>query len=133
MATSPADRSWDIAILTASEPGRRNRRTVDSLLLALAAVAIGLSAAIGSAAPQHDQGTADALVTLLGWADALWRAAFLGLVGLAAVIIVDVLLRRRWGLVRDLLVAVLGVMAAASVLGRLVESTENACSRHHPE
>jgi uncharacterized membrane protein YbhN (UPF0104 family)/tRNA A-37 threonylcarbamoyl transferase component Bud32 len=122
MATSPADRSWDIAILTASEPGRRNRRTVDSLLLALAAVAIGLSAAIGSAAPQHDQGTADALVTLLGWADALWRAAFLGLVGLAAVIIVDVLLRRRWGLVRDLLVAVLGVMAAASVLGRLVES-----------
>jgi glycosyltransferase 2 family protein len=118
----PADRSWNTAILTASEPGRRNRRAVDSIVLAWAAVAIGLSAVIGSSATQHDRDVAQALITLLGWAEALWRTAFLGVIGLAAVIVVDVLFRRRWDLARDLLAAALGVAVGASILGRVVES-----------
>ena len=34
----PADCSWNIAILTATEPGRRNRRTIDSVFLLAAAI-----------------------------------------------------------------------------------------------
>jgi glycosyltransferase 2 family protein len=115
-------RSWSVALLTATEPGRRNRRTIDSVFLVWAAIVIGLSAAIASSASGHDKDVAQALTTVLGWAGALWRAAFFGLLGLAAVIVVDVLLRRRWDLARDLLVAALGLFGAASILGRAVES-----------
>ena len=95
---------------------------MDSIFLAWAAIVIGLSAVIGSSAPQHDADVAQALMSLLGWAGAVWRLAFIGLMGLAAVIVVDVLFRRRWDLARDLLVAVVGVAVSASVLGRVVES-----------
>jgi uncharacterized membrane protein YbhN (UPF0104 family)/tRNA A-37 threonylcarbamoyl transferase component Bud32 len=113
-------RSWAIALLTENEPGRRNRRTIDSVLLALAAVVIGLSAVIASSAPEDDEDVAQALITILGWADTLWRAVFIGVLVLAAVVVVDVLLRRRWDLARDLIVAVLLVVGAAILLGRLV-------------
>jgi uncharacterized membrane protein YbhN (UPF0104 family)/tRNA A-37 threonylcarbamoyl transferase component Bud32 len=119
---APADRSWNLDLLAASEPGRRNRRTVDSLVFVWAAVVVGLSAAIASSATNDDAAVAQALTTLLGWAAAVWRLAFLGLVGLAAVLVVAVVFRRRWALARDLLVTVLGVMVSASVLGRAVES-----------
>src|SRR3954462_7154703 len=56
-----ADRSWHVALLTETEPGRRNRRTSDSVLLVWAAIVIGLS---------------------FGWAGALWRTALVGLLGL---------------------------------------------------
>jgi uncharacterized membrane protein YbhN (UPF0104 family)/tRNA A-37 threonylcarbamoyl transferase component Bud32 len=83
---------------------------------------IGLSAAIASSAPGQDRDVADALMTVFGWAGALWRTAFFGLLGLAAVIIVDVLVRRRWDLVRDLLVAAVGVVGMSILLGQAVES-----------
>lgn len=121
-SVSPADRSWDIAILTAVEPGRRNRRTVDSIVLVFGAIVIALSATVASSAPQQDRDVAQALVTVLGWAEVLWRTAFLGLIGLAVVIVIDVLFRRRWDLARDLLFAAVGIAAAASCLGRVVES-----------
>src|ERR1700758_5255777 len=87
-APGPNDRSWSIAILTVSEPGRRNRRTVDSIVLVWAAIVIGLSAAIGSSAQGRDADVADALVTLLGWAGAIWRLAFLGVMALVLVIVI---------------------------------------------
>jgi uncharacterized membrane protein YbhN (UPF0104 family)/tRNA A-37 threonylcarbamoyl transferase component Bud32 len=59
---------------------------------------------------------------VLGWAGALWRTAFFGVLALAIVLVCDVLLRRRWDLVRDLLVAASGVVGAAVVLGQIVES-----------
>ena len=71
----PVDRSWNVAILTASEPGRRNRRTVDSVFLALAAVLLGLSAAIASSAPRQDHDVAHALAAVFGWAEGFWCAA----------------------------------------------------------
>jgi uncharacterized membrane protein YbhN (UPF0104 family)/tRNA A-37 threonylcarbamoyl transferase component Bud32 len=125
-----ADRSWNLAILTASEPGRRNRRTIDSLFLGWAAIVVGLSAAVASSAPEQDAEIAGALTTLLGWADALWRSAFVGVIGLAAVIVVDVVLRRRWDLARDLLVSMLGVAGSAIVLGGVVESDWFPLSGH---
>jgi hypothetical protein len=104
------------------EPGRRNRRTIDSVLLLVAAVVIGLSAVISSSAEVQDLGVAHALITVFGWAGALWRAAFFGVLGLAVVLVLDVVLRRRWDLVRDVLVAVSGVVAAAFLLSGFVQS-----------
>ena len=115
-------RSWGIALLTETEAGRRNRRTIDSVFLALAGIVIGLSAVIASSAPEDDEDVAQALITILGWADPLWRAVFIGVLVLAAVIVVDVLLRRRWDLARDLLSAGLLVAGAGILLGRVVVS-----------
>jgi uncharacterized membrane protein YbhN (UPF0104 family)/tRNA A-37 threonylcarbamoyl transferase component Bud32 len=108
--------------LTETEPGRRNRRTIDSVFLFWAAIVIGLSAVIASSAAMHDRDVAAGLTTLFGWADPLWRTAFFALLGLAAVILVDVLARRRWDLARDLLVAAVGVVGPAVLLGQAVES-----------
>jgi uncharacterized membrane protein YbhN (UPF0104 family)/tRNA A-37 threonylcarbamoyl transferase component Bud32 len=118
----PAGRSWRVRLLIETEPGRRNRRTIDSVFLVWAAIVIGLTAAIASSAPGQDRDVADGLMTLFGWARALWRTAFFGLFGLSAVILVDVLLRRRWDIARDLLVAAAGVFAIGSLLGQAVES-----------
>jgi glycosyltransferase 2 family protein len=52
----------------------------------------------------------------------LWRAAFVGLLVLAAAIVVAVLLRRRWDLARDVVLAALLVAGAAILLGGVVIS-----------
>jgi uncharacterized membrane protein YbhN (UPF0104 family)/tRNA A-37 threonylcarbamoyl transferase component Bud32 len=117
-----AERSWAVRLLTTTEPGRRNRRTIDSVVLAVAAVVLGLSATVASSAPEQDQSVAGALATVLGWAGGFWRTVFVCVLGLALVIVVDVLLRRRWDLARDLLVAALVLFAAAPLLGGVVES-----------
>jgi uncharacterized membrane protein YbhN (UPF0104 family)/tRNA A-37 threonylcarbamoyl transferase component Bud32 len=119
---APSGSSWHVALLAETEPGRRNRRTIDSVFLLLAAIVIGLSAVIASSAPGQDQDVGQALTTVFGWADPLWRTAFFGMLGLAVVVVVDVLLRRRSDLVRDLVVAELAVVGATVVLGRVVES-----------
>jgi len=90
--------------------------------LFVAAIVIGLSAVIAASAPGQDRDVAQALTTVFGWAGALWRTAFFGLLGLSVAVLVAVLLRRRWDLVRDLLVAASGVVGAALFLGRIVES-----------
>jgi uncharacterized membrane protein YbhN (UPF0104 family)/tRNA A-37 threonylcarbamoyl transferase component Bud32 len=119
---APAEHSWAVRLLTATEPGRRNRRTIDSVVVAAAAVVLGLSAAIASSAHAQDENVARALITVLGWADGLWRTVFVILLGLALVVVLDVLLRRRWDLARDLLVAALILFAAAPLLGGVVNS-----------
>jgi glycosyltransferase 2 family protein len=102
------------------EEGRRNRRTVDALLLATTAVVTGAVAMVSSAAPTQDADFGDAVVTLLGWADALWRTVVLGTIVLCALFLVAVVLGRRWALGRDAVVA-LGVLAlVGSASGRLV-------------
>ena len=115
-------RAWDPALLIDTEPGRRNRRTVDAVFLLLAAIAIGLTAVVASSTPSVDRNVAGALKTLFGWADPLWRAAFVALLVLGLLVILDVLLRRRWRLARDLLVAVVPLAAVGLSLGGVVES-----------
>ena len=119
---SSARRSWGIVLLTAAEPGRRNRRTIDAVVLAVGAPLCGLAGVVAHSAPETDKAVAEGLTTVLGWAGALWRAAFLLALLLALVIAVDVLLRRRWALARDVVLALGVVLGVGSVLGRLVES-----------
>jgi glycosyltransferase 2 family protein len=117
-----AGRSWRVGLLAQTEPGRRNRRTIDSVLLFWAAIVVGLSAAIAASAPVHDRRVGDALTTVFGWAGAFWRAVFFLLLALAAAIVVDALVKRRWDLARDVLVAVGSVVGASVLLGGAVES-----------
>jgi glycosyltransferase 2 family protein len=117
-----AERSWSVQLLTKTEPGRRNRRTIDSVMLAAAALALGLSAIIASSASEHDESVAHALTTVLGWAGGFWRTLFVCLLALALIILVDVLLRRRWDLARDVVVAEVVLVGTGAMLGGVVES-----------
>ena len=78
-------------MLAEIERGRRNRRTIDAVLLVSAAIVAGLTAVVARSAAEHDADVAQALVAVLGWADSLWRVAFVGLLGLALVVVLDVL------------------------------------------
>jgi uncharacterized membrane protein YbhN (UPF0104 family)/tRNA A-37 threonylcarbamoyl transferase component Bud32 len=98
----------------------RNRRSIDAVFLLVAAVVLGLSAGIASAAPRQERDVGDALRTVFGWAGGFWDAAFVCALVLALTVVVDVLLRGRWDLARDLLVAGLLVVGAAVVLGGAV-------------
>jgi uncharacterized membrane protein YbhN (UPF0104 family)/tRNA A-37 threonylcarbamoyl transferase component Bud32 len=116
------NRSWNLTLLTAAEAGRRNRRTIDGVLLAVGSLVVGLGAVIAESASAEDEDVEQALVTVLGWAPAVWRVALSGALVLAWAIVADALLRRRWALVRDLAVALIVVGGLASVLGRLVDA-----------
>src|SRR5262249_26953261 len=109
-----------VTLLAATAPGLRNRRTIDSVFLLLAAVVLGLSAAIASATPRQEHHVDDRLSWVVGWAGGFWDAAFVCALLLALSVVVDVLLRRRWDLARDLLVAGLVMVGAAAVLGGAV-------------
>ena len=117
-----AKRAWNITLLAQTEPGRRNRRTIDSVVLLFAAVVLGLSAAIASAATRQDHDVADALRTVFGWAGGFWDAAFICALVLALAVVLDVLWRRRWDLIRDLVVALVCLFGTAVVLGGVVVS-----------
>jgi uncharacterized membrane protein YbhN (UPF0104 family)/tRNA A-37 threonylcarbamoyl transferase component Bud32 len=112
-----AGRSWGVRLLTETEPGRRNRRTIDSVLLAVGAVAVGLTAVIARSAATQDQQVGQALTTVLGWAGGFWRTVFVAVLVLALAVVVDVFVRRRWDLVRDLLAAGMVLLGAAPLLG----------------
>jgi glycosyltransferase 2 family protein len=108
-----------LSLLTELEAGRRNRRTIDMYLLLAAAAAIGLAAVIASSpvATADDERVAAGLVDVLGWAGALWKTAFVGLLILALVVLAGVVWDRRRSLVRDILCAVALVVGAGLVLG----------------
>jgi uncharacterized membrane protein YbhN (UPF0104 family)/tRNA A-37 threonylcarbamoyl transferase component Bud32 len=116
------ERSWNLSLLAESEPGRRNRRTIDAFFLLLGAIVLGLTAIVASTAESDDRDVAGALQTVLAWADSLWRVTFVGLLAFALLIVLEALLSRRWSLARDLVGAVLLVVGAAFVLNGVVES-----------
>lgn len=125
-----AGRSWHLALLTKTELGRRNRRPVDTVALVVGAAVVGLSAVIVSAAPKQDNGVAHALMTILGWAGGIWRAAFVALLVLALLVVAAVLLRARWDLARDLLVTMVLLAGVATLLGGGVTSNWALVERH---
>jgi glycosyltransferase 2 family protein len=121
-STHPANRSWNLALLTPAEPGRRNRRTIDATFLLVASLVTGLAAVVARLAPDVDAELADALAPLFGWAPNVWRAAYVLALAFALLIFGAVVLRRHWMLTRDVLLAALIVAIAGSVVGRVVDS-----------
>jgi uncharacterized membrane protein YbhN (UPF0104 family)/tRNA A-37 threonylcarbamoyl transferase component Bud32 len=109
-------------LLAEAEPGRRNRRTGDAAVLLLAAIMIALTGVVASSAERQDEDVAQAVQTVLAWADSLWRLAFVGLLVLALVVVLDVILERRWAIARDLLIAALLAAGAGFVLDGVVRS-----------
>src|SRR5512132_2491698 len=114
--------SWNVALLSPTEPGRRNRRPVDAVFLVAGAIVAGLTAVVASSAPGTDANVAHAFMTVLGWAGGVWRTVFVGLLVLALVIALDTVVRRRWDLTRDVLVALLVLMGTGVVLSGVVAS-----------
>lgn len=130
--TSPrrVDRSWNLALLTAAEPGRRNRRTIDAAFLIIASVVTGLAATVARLAPDIDADIARALATVVGWAPNVWRATFVFTLAVALVIFGDAILRRRWVLVRDLVVGLVVVLVVGALLGRVVNRSWSLVEPH---
>jgi hypothetical protein len=95
---------------------------VDTVGLIVGAAVVGLSAVIVSSAPRQDHEVAHALMTILGWAGGIWRAAFVALLMLALLVVADVLLQARWDLARDLLVTVVLLVGVATLLGGSITS-----------
>src|SRR5262245_499695 len=85
------------------EVGRRNRRTLDAILLGAAVLVVGAAAAVSNAAPVRDADLGDVFVTLLGWGEAAWRTIGLVTIVVCALLLVAVVVRRRWLLGRDAL------------------------------
>jgi hypothetical protein len=85
-----------IALLASTEPGRRNRRTIDAVTLLGAAIVIGRWRSSEPPPRSTTRTLLDALETVLAWADSLWRVAFVGFLGLALAVVLDVVLHRRW-------------------------------------
>ena len=102
------------------EQGRRNRRTSDAVLLTTAALLTGAAAALSKGGPAEDAELGEAIVTLLGWAQGLWRAVVGATILLCVVLLVAVVARRRWALGRDLVLALAVLALVGSTLGRLV-------------
>jgi uncharacterized membrane protein YbhN (UPF0104 family)/tRNA A-37 threonylcarbamoyl transferase component Bud32 len=105
-----------------AEPGRRNRRTIDAVLVLATAILTALLAVVARSAPEVDEEIGDAVATVLGWAPGVWRAALLGGMALAFVVVLDALIRKRWLLVRDVLIALAIVLVVGGFLARIVDS-----------
>src|SRR6185503_3160005 len=99
-------------LLTAAHARGRNRRASDAVVLACAALVGALASVVAASVP-----STDAVATLLGWAEPLWRIALPAVLLLAVVIASDVIWRRRFRLARDVLLALLIVGAAGAALG----------------
>ena len=107
-------------VFVSYEQGRRNRRTSDGVLLATMVVLTGAAAAIANGAPAKDADLGEAIVTVLGWAHAVWRTIVVAAILLCAVLLVAAVVRRRWAVGRDALLA-LGLLALmGGTLGRVV-------------
>ena len=107
-------------LLTAAHARGRNRRASDAVLLACAALVGAMASVVAASVPSTDASIGDAVATLLGWAEPLWRIALPAVLLLAVVIASDVIWRRRFRLARDVLLALLIVGAAGAALGGAV-------------
>src|SRR5262245_33540068 len=114
--------SWSLTLLSAAAPAGRNRRTVDGVILTAGAIATALAAAVASSAPAQDVDLGQALSTVFGWAEVFWRLVFVGTLLLALSVIVELVLRRRWLLARDVLAALVVLLGLGMALGGVVDS-----------
>src|SRR5262249_54648505 len=111
-----------IRLFASGERGRRNRRSIDAVFLTFAAIVCGLVAAAGSQAPAQDARAARNVIAVLGWAEALWRTAFVGVLVLAGIVLVGLVVRRRRFIGRDVATGLAIEIGLAVLLARAVDS-----------
>jgi uncharacterized membrane protein YbhN (UPF0104 family)/tRNA A-37 threonylcarbamoyl transferase component Bud32 len=111
-----------IRLFAPGERGRRNRRSLDAVFLALASISCGLVGAAASQAPAVDARVARNVIFALGWAEALWRTAFVGVLALAGIVLVGLVVRRRKFIGRDVATALAVEVGLAVLLARVVDS-----------
>ncbi|MGO4257369.1 lysylphosphatidylglycerol synthase domain-containing protein [Marmoricola sp. RAF53] len=115
-----AGRTVRPGILLTAESGRRNRRTLDAVLGVATTVLAGTAALVARGAGEQDRAVADAVVTVLGWAPAVWHLVLLGTAAGCLAIVVAALVQRRWLLLRDVGVALGLLLGLGAVLSRVV-------------
>jgi uncharacterized membrane protein YbhN (UPF0104 family)/tRNA A-37 threonylcarbamoyl transferase component Bud32 len=121
-AVHPVQATRSIRLFAPGERGRRNRRSIDGVFLVIAAVVCGLAGAAESQAPGQDERAARNVIAVLGWAEALWRTAFVGVLALAGIVLVGLVVRRRKFIGRDVATGLLIEVALAVLLARAVQS-----------
>src|SRR4029077_16056171 len=135
----PADRtapepsaapSSEIALLAPAAQASRNRRPIEVAFVATAALMTALAAVVAKSAPEVDDDITRGLDAVLGWAPYFWRIAYVLALALVLVIVVDVVLRRRWVLARDILLGVLIVIGAGVLLERVVMKDWSQAEAH---
>ena len=100
----------------------RARRPVDALLMLMAVGVFTAAALVSDRAQSQEQRIVSAAVTLLGWLDPLWRAAYASLIGLALLVAVACFVTRRWRVCRDLVIALAATYLVGYPVGRSVRS-----------
>jgi glycosyltransferase 2 family protein len=118
----PPAATRDIRLFAPGERGRRNRRSIDAVFLVFAAAVCGLVGAAASQAPAQDARVARNVIAVLGWAEALWRTAFVGVLALAAIVLVGLVVRRRKFIGRDVATGLALEVGLAVLLARAVEA-----------
>src|SRR5262245_12143734 len=106
-------------ILADHEPGRRNRRLIDVFVLFLMAIVMALAAQIARAAAPKEDDVEQAFVAVLGWAAGIWRTAGVLTVAFTIVVLVALVVGRRWDVARDVVLALLIVVLVGPLLSRL--------------
>jgi glycosyltransferase 2 family protein len=125
-----AERSWEVVLLVPPAHAPRNRRPIEVAFVATAAILAGLAAVVARSAPEVDDDVSRALDAVLGWAPYFWRLVYVLALALALVVVVDVVLRRRWILVRDILLGSVIVIAAGVPLERIVTTKWSQVEGH---
>ncbi|MCI4066317.1 lysylphosphatidylglycerol synthase domain-containing protein [Micromonospora sp. R77] len=83
------------------------------------AILVSLAATIAHSAPREDQAVGQAVVTVLGWAENVCRAAVLCALVLSVLLLLVIAMRRRWALLRDAAMALVVLAGTGSVVGRI--------------
>jgi len=98
----------------------RRRRPVDGLLVLIAALLLVVASLVANDSDLNEQHAVIAARTLLGWFDTGWRILYAAALGYGLLVLLAVLVTRRWQLSRDLLIALAAVLLIGLTIGRAV-------------
>ena len=98
----------------------RRRRPVDGLLVLIAALLLVVASLVANDSDLNEQRAVIAARTLLGWFDTGWRILYAAALGYGLLVLLAVLVTRRWQLSRDLLIALAAVLLIGLTIGRAV-------------
>jgi hypothetical protein len=96
----------------------RRRRPVDGLLVLIAALLLVVASLVANDSDLNEQHAVIAARTLLGWFDTGWRILYAAALAYGLLVLLAVLVTRRWQLSRDLLIALAAVLLIGLTIGR---------------